>query len=55
MGRRRILADPDDGQVELSWSARRRMAGRPITGYAYRYSADGGTTWSHWTGQPRPM
>ena len=41
-----LAATPGDGQVTLRWSAPASDGGSPITGYAYRYSADGGTTWA---------
>ena len=40
-----LTADPGDGQVALSWSAPASDGGSSITGYAYRYSDDDGTTW----------
>ena len=40
-----LEADPGDGQVALSWSAPASDGGSSITGYAYRYSDDDGTTW----------
>ena len=40
-----LKADPGDRQVALSWLAPASDGGSSITGYAYRYSDDGGTTW----------
>ena len=45
-----LTAAPGDGQVALTWQAPAADGGVPITGYEYRQSADGGTTWQpDWT------
>ena len=45
-----LTAAPGDGQVALTWQAPASDGGSPITGYEYRQSTDGGTTWQpDWT------
>ena len=45
-----LTAAPGDGQVALTWAAPASDGGSPISGYEYRQSADGGTTWQpDWT------
>ena len=44
-------ATAGDTQVTLDWTAPTSDGGSAVTGYQYRMSADGGTTWSpDWTG-----
>ena len=40
-----LIAKEADEAVRLTWKAPASDGGTPITGYAYRYSADDGTTW----------
>ena len=43
-----LRATPGAGQATLRWSEGHRGS-HAITGYAYRQSSDGGTTWGTWT------
>ena len=48
-----LNATPGDTQVSLDWTAPASDGGSAITGYEYRVSDDGGTSWSpDWTGVP---
>ena len=40
-----LTATPSGGQVLLRWQAPESDGGSALTGYEYRYSADGGSTW----------
>ncbi len=45
-----LTAVPGNGQVVLGWQAPASDGGEPISGYEYRQSKDGGTTWQpDWT------
>ncbi len=45
-----LTAVPGDGQVTLTWQAPASDGGASISGYEYRQSKDGGTTWQpDWT------
>ena len=50
-----VSAVAADQRVQLTWTAG-KANGSPITGYQYRQSADGGTTWDPgWTGRASPI
>ena len=40
-----LVAEETNEAVQLTWETPTSDGGTPITGYAYRYSADDGTTW----------
>ena len=42
-------ATPGDAKVTLSWDAPSDAGTSTVTGYEYRQSSDGGTTWGSWT------
>jgi len=44
-----LIATVRDGQIDLAWSAPTNDGGSAVSEYHYRYSSDGGTTWSSWT------
>ena len=45
-----LVASPGHESVRLTWTAPAYDGGSPITGYEYRQSEDGGTTWNPgWT------
>ena len=48
-----LMATAGDTEVTLDWTAPATDGGSSVTGYEYRVSADGGSTWSpDWTGVP---
>ena len=48
-----LNATPGDTQVSLDWTAPASDGGSAVTGYEYRVSDDGGTSWSpDWTNVP---
>ena len=44
-----LIATKGDGSVSLVWGAPSNDGGNAISGYEFRYSSDGGVTWSAWT------
>ena len=44
-----LAATPGDAKVTLSWGAPSDAGTSTVTGYEYRQSSDGGSTWGSWT------
>ena len=44
-----LAATPGDAKVTLSWGAPSDAGTSSVTGYEYRQSGDGGSTWGSWT------